>query len=509
MIENSKYDVIIIGAGMGGLSVGAFLAKESKNVLILEKHDKPGGYATSFTRKGYTFDCSIAHLNELGEGQTIPNFLKYWGGKISVKRMFFKFKYFIGSKEFFIDTKNLENGLINYFPEKEAQIKKYLSLTYKIMEEAISTGAPKPPFEMNLIEKISFGLRALIKKPNIMKYGLKQHNLILKQIIDDKYLESIFWAFYPINSLNFMSNAWAWEKIRLGEYYYPIGGIQAIPGAVVDTIIKNGSEIIYKTEVTKIIIENKKAIGVECKNRKTFYSDIVISNASLHHTLFNLCNNIKELDKLRISIEKRNLFVSCFAIYLGVDNKYDLNNIDYFFFLDETTKDIDESNLTPENCPILMMVTPKQINQEHQSVLVGAIIPYEYKNNWLTGPTNKRNKDYYKLKDEVKNIILKRISENIGEDFINSINYSMAATPLTFERYTYNKYGSIMGWKIEKKYFGKFIPFDTSIKDLYFVGQWVYPGGGVPAVIASGYYLAKKILSKNNINLEYKLKNLN
>lgn len=509
MTEDSKYDVIIIGAGMGGLSAAAFLAKEGKKVLILEKHNKPGGYVTSFTRKGHTFDCSIAHLNELGERQTIPNFLKYWGGKISAKKMFFKFKYFIGSKEFFIDTKNLKEELINYFPEREAQIKKYLSIVHKIMKEAVAAGAPKPPFEMNLIEKISFGLSSFIKTPNLMKYGLKQHNLILRKIVDNKYLESIFWAFYPVNSLDFMSNAWAWEKISLGEYYYPIGGMQAIPDATVDTIIKNGSKVIYKTEVTKIITKNKKAIGVKCKDRKNYYSDIVISNAPLHHTLFNLCDRVKELDKLRTSIKKRKVFISCFAIYLAIDNKYDLDDTDYFFFLDKTTKDIDESNLTPENCPVLMMVTPKKKNQQHRSILIGAMIPYEYKNNWLTGETNKRNRDYYKLKEKVKNIILKKISENMGEDFINSINYSLAATPLTFESYTYNKHGSIMGWKNEKEYFGKFIPFDTPIKDLYFVGQWVYPGGGVPGVMASGFYLAKKILSRDNIDLEHKLKNLN
>ncbi len=47
---------------MGGLSAGAFLAREGKPVLILEKHNKPGGYVTSFTKRGYTFDCQYTKI---------------------------------------------------------------------------------------------------------------------------------------------------------------------------------------------------------------------------------------------------------------------------------------------------------------------------------------------------------------------------------------------------------------------------------------------------------------
>lgn len=65
------YDYIIIGGGMGGLSAGNFLAKYNKKVLILEKHNIPGGLITSFKRKGVQFNLGIESLYELKEGQTI------------------------------------------------------------------------------------------------------------------------------------------------------------------------------------------------------------------------------------------------------------------------------------------------------------------------------------------------------------------------------------------------------------------------------------------------------
>ena len=111
MVSNTKYDVIIVGAGMGGLSAGTFLAREGKRALILEKHDKPGGYVTSFTRRGYTFDSSIFHLTDMGENQTISQFIRFWGGKIRSRKVRYKFRYFIGDREYLIDGKNVEKDL--------------------------------------------------------------------------------------------------------------------------------------------------------------------------------------------------------------------------------------------------------------------------------------------------------------------------------------------------------------------------------------------------------------
>jgi len=73
------YDAIIIGPGLGGLSCGAYLAKKGWKVLILEKHSKPGGYATSFKRGDFNFNASLHMINGVGKGQNMYRFLEDCG----------------------------------------------------------------------------------------------------------------------------------------------------------------------------------------------------------------------------------------------------------------------------------------------------------------------------------------------------------------------------------------------------------------------------------------------
>jgi phytoene dehydrogenase-like protein len=74
-----KYDVVFIGAGIGGLICGAFLAKEGLSVLVAEQHSKPGGYCTSFQRKGFTFDTGFDGVTGAEKGGMINNFLEELG----------------------------------------------------------------------------------------------------------------------------------------------------------------------------------------------------------------------------------------------------------------------------------------------------------------------------------------------------------------------------------------------------------------------------------------------
>lgn len=507
-MQPKGYDVLIVGAGMGGLSAGAFLAKEGKSVLVLEKHDKPGGYVTSFTRaRGrYTFDSALFHLTDMGEGQTISQFIRYWGGEVQAIQVHYRFRCFIGDQEYVFDSQSVEQDLIRYFPQEAAAIQKFFSLSARMMDETLSQGAPKPPYEMSWLEKARFGATAVFKRPLFLRYATRDSVEFLEHLFKDRRLASLLWSYYPIHTLIFFAHVFGWQTAVRGQTYYPYGGIQAIPNAATAAIRRYGGEVLLNCEVEQILVRNGRAVGARCTDGREFYADIVISNAPIHHTLFKLLEGVPGLGDLKAEIEKRQLFTSGVFVFLGADQRYDFGGVNFFTFLEEDTIDIPEEQLTPETCPVGLIVPPKPEGQFDYSVILGAVLPYEYENCWRTGAGRKREKPYYQLKRQVGDILLNRVCDRLGEGFREAIRYSWVSTPLTFERYTYNEKGAWMGWRIDRAHYGRFIPQTTPIENLYLVGHWVFPGFGVPGVMASGYYVAKSILAKEGIDLEERLR---
>lgn len=187
---------------------------------------------------------------------------------------------------------------------------------------------------------------------------------------------------------------------------------------------------------------------------------------------------------------------------MSVNKNYDFGNISCFSFLSSSNYKDNYKSLTPENCPIEMVVYPQKAEDTNRAVAALMPIPYEYHNYWETGTKRERGKNYYKLKGKVTETILERLNSLMGNKFRDSLELAELSTPVTFERYTYSKNGSCMGWAIDAKNYGKFMKQKTEVPNLYLVGQWVFPGFGVAGVMASGYYLAKDLLNLDGIDLK-------
>lgn len=501
--EERHYDAIIVGAGIAGLTTAAFLAREGKKVLVIEKHDKPGGYVTSFKRKDYTFESSLYHAPNLSEKEFIVQFINYWGGEIKTTRNKYRIKHFLGEMEFSIDDEHVIDNLVSYFPEEEANIRKFFDIGERIMNERFRMGPPAPLYEMSLLDKIVFGIKSLFFMPTNMKYMSLPAVETIKSLFKNKTLANIIFGLDPVK-IFFLSPIYIWWSLNQGQFYSPVGGFQFLSDTIAKTIQENGGEIRLKTEVSRVIIKNGTAIGVECKNGDKYYGKKVISNSPIHHTLNQLTVDEPRLDPLRKRIRNYPVHVSVMMNFVGVDAEYDFQGYNWFVFTDENTIDLDEKDITPHNCPLHMIVLPPKEGQKDHSVLIPAFIPYDYMENW-GAEDGKRGKRYQELKEEAQRIVLDRICNKMGPEFRKAIKYKLASTPLTYERYTYNKKGACMGWFQDKKYFSRLLSPITPVKELYLVGHYVFPGGGVPNVVVCGYYLASRLLKEEGVNLNKNL----
>ncbi len=549
--DMSMYDAIIIGGGAGALSTACFLAREGWKVLVLEKENNAGGLVTSFSRNGVQFDLGLEGLFELKEKETIDQFLHFWGEQLETRKRSETIRAFVGQEDFLLRAGTMEADLAQAFPQEGKAVARFFDINRRILGEMYSGEAPKPPFEMSLFQKILFGLKTAIRRPTFVKYGMKDASKVLRGLFGDKRLMNIIYAkaMYP---MVYMGYAYRWETMRRDELYYPVGGMQKIPDAMASAIRKAGGEIRLRTEVVKILMEggktsgalteDGKASGVLCASGEVFNARIIISNVSPHFTVNRLGAGIQALDPLREAIRDRRIFPGCMLCFIGVRGDYDFKGVNYIEFTDERAMDRKPENYTPEDCPFALIVSDRPEGQKEHSVLLLAPISYGYQNRWQTEDGQGRDKQghdgqtedvqgrdgqehdgavgdkaaesgarvrgaaYRKLKEQAGRILLDRACDKLGEDFRQSVLFSIPSTPLSFERYTNSEQGSFMGWSYEAKDYGKFLPQTTPVENLYMVGQWTFPGFGVAGVMAGGYFLAKRLLATEGIDLEQKYK---
>ncbi len=495
-----KYDYIIIGAGMGGLSAASFLAKYGKTVLILEKHDKAGGLCTSFQRMNTLFDCGIASLHELAPNQTIPQFFKFWGGEIKSEKHYKKLLYLIDEDSYSFDGETLEEDLVAQFPNDKVDIEKFFAVNSGMMNEMLSDNhAPIPPYEMNLFQLIKFGINNLVKKPLLIKYGMKNFDVTFEKLIKNKQIRNIIFS-TAMSNMVYMGYMYQWYVSD--KTYYPFGGMQAIPDAAVEILEQHGGRVMLNTEVVQILMDNERACAVRTKDGQEFFADNIISNVSPEFTYSWLPNTCKEKNKMLSKIKNKKIFQSACLMFVVLDDISLLKGHNYVYIASSDCCRTDTENFTPENCPILLQVADKKPTDKHYAVTVMAPIPYQYSDNWQTKEGRSRGSDYYKIKKQTKETLLHRIYEKLGKDFQKDILHAELSTPITFERYTYSAKGSFMGWAYDKPNYGKFLRQRTQINGLSIVGQWTFPGFGIAGVMAGGYYLAKDLLKENGIDLE-------
>lgn len=495
-----QYDFIIIGAGMGGLSAANFLAKYNKKVLVLEKHTIPGGLVTSFARKGVHFDLGILGLHDLKENQTIPQFLEYWGAPtVETIPCRGDMCCYIDGKQHVFRHGSIKEDFKRAFAARELDVEKLFHIMEKINAEMFSgTEAPEPPYDMNLLQLIRFGIKAKKRMPTFMKYGNKDVSKILDYVTDSDELKSAIYSYCPYPMV-FMAFAYQWGVFSNNEY--PKEGMQAIPNAAVASLSRMGGVLKLDTEVTEILVKHGCAYAVRTKAGEEYHGK-VISNASPQYTYNWIASEQKLVKSMQRAIANRRVFPSICALFMSVDELYDFGNTECITLTESKVYKKPTEEYTEATAPIVINIYPQREGDKFRPLVALIPLAYSYEDNWKTGPDKSRGDAYRALKKQVESIILRRIEDHLGNDFTEALVHYELSTPMTFERYTYSQGGSFMGWSADEKEYGKYMRHKTKIKDLYLVGQWVFPGFGVAGVMASGYYLAKEILKSEGIDLK-------
>lgn len=467
-MNNNSYDVIIIGAGISGLVCGCYLAKAGMKVLIVEHHDKPGGYFTTFKRKGFLFDAAAHSFGNYRMGGLVRKVLTELGVDDFVKIIRFDPSDIVITPDFEISFWNEKESTINelskIFPSEKKNIIKY------------------------------FDFITAPDKSEFLKLKDKTFSALLHSFFENKkLLSSIALPVFgsggvPPSLMHSFIASKIFSEFILDGGYYPDGCIQSLPNALDHIVKRNGGGILYKRLVKKILLNNDSIKGIKLDNEDTLISKYVVSACDMTQT-FKTLLGAQIIGEQRIR-HLRSLVpsMSSFILYIGIDKPFkgipkSGANIWYL-----PHYDLDELYYQMEKCNFSKIAHLLWVSPNKKTIIASFNTPFITRVFW------KKNKKI------ISQAFLK-IIENYIPNLKKHISYFDAATPSTLYKYTLNYKGAAFAWaKIPSQAFDPIMRKTTSINGLYLTGHWTSISFGMPGSCYAGYDTAKRILRKEKLS---------
>ncbi len=487
------YPVIVVGAGLGGLGAACQLASVGEKVLLLEKHNVPGGFATSFVRGRFEFEGALHELSDIGtEGNkgSLYRFLEKIGAipnKIKFTRVpeFYRSVFFDGFDVTMpFGLEEYTNKLIELFPNEKKGIEEFMEMCKAVLagiEFIASKGGRFSPAEV------------LKEHPWIPRItGLTLLEVFNKFFKDPKLMAIIaqLWGYVgvPPSRMNaYIFIAMLTFFLKWGAAY-PIGRSHAFTSAMVKAFEDLGGEIRYNALVNRILVENGRTCGVELINGDIYLCKAIISNVNPICTIMKMLPQEIVPESYKKSVYSPEIGVSGFSVYIGLNAPYKKLGFNAHEIFINETYDMDS-----------VFETFRKL--EHPKFLVAACYNHVYEDISPPGTTqlvlttlqmgklwqSVSPDQYHRIKDEIADKMVDMVQKTICPDIRDHIEVAEVATPLTYYRYSKNMEGAIYGYT-QDILNGPMLRLKSrgSIPGLYQVGAWTNFGGGFATTILGG-----------------------
>jgi phytoene dehydrogenase-like protein len=482
-----KKSIIIIGGGLAGLSAGCYALMNGYDVQIFEHAAIPGGVCTSWKTGNYLIDGCIHWLVGSRPGVSVYEIYKELGIVDSARFLPVKsYINFVDAKtgnrfELTADYEKSKNQLIAIAPEDRDVIEEFFQGCRMMGELQIPTGST--PRNKGVLGKVSDLWRKRKFISYFFKYNASLRDYVKK--IKNKWVQDIIVNLFLADMTTLFS------MLMLGYLFHEQLGM--VEGGSLRFVLpiekkfkKLGGRIMYNATVDKILTKDAAAVGIKLADGSVHKSDIVISAADLHSTLFDMLEGKYMNKRFERMFKDWKMFSPLMLVSFGVKGeikRYPPVNV---FFLKEPFK---IGNTVVDRLLVRDYGYDKVMNPGDKTVIQAEIeTEYDY---WMD--LRKNEEAYYKEKDVVAHKVLDKL-EYFYPGIKAKVEMMDVATPYTFLRYTRNYRGAFEGWFMTGETLKKPVPKTLEgLKNFYLTGQWVEPGGGVPTAVASGRRIIKKI----------------
>ena len=500
----SDYDAIVVGSGLGGLSAAAALSKSGKKVLVLEQHNVPGGYATSFTRGAFEFDASLHELSGVGVGPArgpVWHLLDEYGVAEKVEFVpiddFYRCMYPDLDITIPLGRENVENLLCSEFPSEKTNIKKFIDTLFSFAMEAMQisfSGMNGTEIDIN-------------KLPVFLKYINASVADVLHADITDPKLRMLlaqlcnYLGQTPSKSAFFPYAMGVSAYINFGPVHIK-GKSQALSQAFVDTLEENGSDVWLNNGAAKIMTANGKITGVVTEDGTQIDCPYVVCNANPFTTCLQLIGKEHIPDWYLQRLSAWTPGIGTFNVFLGLDRPYEYFGItSHETFMGTEYFDWDKQDqqaLTGESFDSPgLAVTAYNVADESFSPRGTTALVLTY--GGYGDPWKKLSPEQYiETKQRMADKAIER-AQMVAPGIRDHIEVMDIATPLTNIRYSGNPGGSFAGFRESRQAnaIGN-IPARGPLEGLYFSNAWVNMGGGYFPSIMGGKITSGSVLEDMN-----------
>ncbi len=508
MKQNKKY--IVVGGGIAGMIAATYIAREGKNVTVLEQSHHTGGNQSGFIRKGYYFDGGDQSFESLG---IVFPILKDLG--LYDRFTWTKVRYRFMSKDFdfFVDSLDeVTASLVEAFPDEPGipVLFKEIRRVSDFIDKNCSAHS-FPLINDFTISKLMSYARYL---PDMRKWLTYEYREKACSVIKNPSLRRWFTGIgYQRMPFLFFAGFW---NIWMKDYWYPEGGMQNFHDVIADNYKSLGGKLRCVVTVNKIETSKGAVSGVRTADGEFIEADKIIYAADYKSLAKNLLEPSTFSPGDERKIENSALTESLVATFLGLnisaaELKQRLQAHHVFWFPNYDV--VFPESTSPQNVHANMWVTANCFGEENpgfapegkSTLVLQTYSSASWQQFWKNGSLNfDRTDEYYRCKEKVSDELI-----SLGENFLpglsGMIDYRDTGSPLSHHRFSFNSEGSSGGWcydngqsLVYKKRFLNMMK--TPVKNLIAAGHYtVWPGGVISAALsgrlAANIALDKKILT--------------
>lgn len=508
-----NWDAIVVGSGIGGLSVAAMLAKlAKKRVLVLERHYTAGGFTHTFRRPGYEWDVGVHYIGEVSRPTSVMRRMfdfvtdgeLEWAdmGDVYDRIIIDGRKYdFVKGRERFRETMH------GYFPSEKRAIDQYLA-------KVDSTGKKASLYfaEKAVPSIVSSTVGGLMRRP-LLKEARVTTREVLESFTQNQELIGVLtgqWGDYglvPAESSFFIHALVAGHYLRGASY--PVGGSGRIAETILPVIEASGGEVITNANVTQIVVEKGRAVGVEIEDGRVLRAPMVLSDAGIANTFGRLVpDEVANRHRLRKRIDTIAPSVGHLSAYIGLQGTTEELGLEktnlWVYPTPHHEENVRRFTNDPDGAPpVVYLSFPSAKDPDFARRYPGrstieaiTLAPYEWFTAWENTSWKKRGDDYEALKGKLQERLLETLYTHAPATR-GKIEICELSTPLTTKNFAAHPHGEIYGLAhTPERFEQRWLQPRTPIKGLYLTGSDVATAG-VGGALMGGALCSSAVLGQN------------